>query len=110
MELRDLQVATRRWRAANFPPEHRDTTSQMLGIVEEVGELAHHVLKRHQGIRGNRAEHDLQIFDTVGDIVIFLMGFCDAEGLDLLDTVNQVWQGVVSKRDWKASPEDGVSA
>lgn len=73
-------------------------TDQVLIIAEEVGELAHAVLKRKQGIRTNE-DHDAAIKDAVADIVIGVMAFCAVEDLDLETLLNQTW-AVVRERDW----------
>jgi len=78
----------------------------ILGVVEEVGELSHAYLKREQGIRGTREQHDASIVDAVGDIVLFLSGFCSVEGIDLMDCIEKSWEEV-SRRDWVSNKGDG---
>ena len=117
MDLSQLQAEVQRWALRNFPT----TTSvqPLLGVGEEVGELAepisddprlgglivllgrmHHAfLKREQGIRTNE-DHNADIKDAVGDIVIYLAHFCALEGISLDDCVNRAWDEV-KKRDWR---------
>lgn len=45
------------------------------GIIEEVGELSHGILKRHQNIRMEE-EHNAKIRDSLADIFIYLAGIC----------------------------------
>lgn len=101
-----LQSRLHLWRQRNFPSA--DAEQQLLGVVEEVGELAHAVLKRKQGIRGTTVKHDADIEDAVGDILIFLAGFCSYEGINMQYiyefTANQVMQ-----RDWITWPQTGYS-
>lgn len=72
--LQEIQKEHREWSLKNFG-EH-PTWHPLLGIQEEIGELAHAYLKREQGIRGTREEHDAAIKDAVGDVMIYLMGYC----------------------------------
>lgn len=104
--LVELQEEVKRWTEHNFP----DTTSDqaMLGVVEEVGELAHAILKSQQNIRMNE-DHEAHIKDSIGDIVIFLAHYCIKKGYDLDSIVNLTWAHV-SRRDWKKFPTNGVSA
>ena len=62
------------WSKKNFGEQ--DLEDYELGLIEEVGELAHSVLKRKQGIRNNE-NHDELIKDAIGDITIYLIGFCN---------------------------------
>lgn len=89
------------WAERNFP--NRGFIEPLLGVQEELGELTHHVLKRMQGIRGSAEEHDAGIRDAVADVVIFLADFCNAEGIDLEQTVVEVWDTEVKPRDWRKS-------
>lgn len=49
-----------------------------LGVVEEIGEATHALLKHHQGIRKfkNRDEFLSKFIDALGDTVIFLCDWC----------------------------------
>lgn len=92
------------WRAKNFP-EARDGIRQALGVCEEAGEIAHHVLKLDQGIRGNEG-HVAEIADGIGDVVIYLTGLADYYGLDVQNCVMDAW-AQVKNRDWIKNPETG---
>lgn len=84
------------WQNNNFPT--RDKSRQLLqvalGVAEESGELCHAVLKRDQGIRGTHAENTDKMRDAIGDIAIFCMQMCSAEGWDfeqvIIETADQV--------------------
>jgi NTP pyrophosphatase (non-canonical NTP hydrolase) len=104
-----LQEKAQLWREHSFPPEHRTAVLQALGVSEESGELAHATLKREQGIRGTDEEHAAAERDAVGDIVIYLAGFCSSRGYSLQQCVEDAWQGVC-KRDWSKYKEDGKNA
>jgi NTP pyrophosphatase (non-canonical NTP hydrolase) len=101
-----MQLEARAWRQKNFPEDTRTGVHQALGVCEEAGELAHHVLKDSQQIRGN--EHLAGIKDSVGDIVIYLSGLCDYYGIDLQSAVMDSW-AQVKQRDWVKNPETGSS-
>jgi NTP pyrophosphatase (non-canonical NTP hydrolase) len=101
--LRQLQDDQRPWVAHNFP--NREPWHPLLGIVEEVGELAHAHLKQAQGIRGTFAEHHEKKIDAVGDTIIYLADYCSAVGIDLHKAVETVW-AEVKQRDWQAHPVD----
>jgi NTP pyrophosphatase (non-canonical NTP hydrolase) len=101
-----LQLDLHRWRQRNFP--NANATQQLLGVVEEVGELAHAHLKQIQGIRGTPEEHDAAIKDAVADIVIYLLGYCSYRGLGLSSVLQQTATEVM-KRDWLGNPDDGYA-
>ena len=77
--LQEIQIEQRAWSLKNFG-EH-PSWHPLMGIMEELGELAHAFLKREQGIRGTREEHDAAIKDAIGDVMIYLMDFCSCEGV-----------------------------
>ncbi len=105
MSLNILQDQHKKWIEHNFPNATSDM--QFKGLVEEVGELAHALLKREQNIRGSQENYNEKIKDAIGDIVIFLSGFCIQEGLDLHKCVFDTWKEV-QKRDWIEYPLHGV--
>lgn len=73
-----LQNEVGRWAKKNFPaspPGH-----QILGLVEELGELAHARLKSEQGIRGDVSAHTAAARDAVADSFIFFMHACSNLG------------------------------
>ena len=76
-------------------------------MQEEVGELSHAFLKLEQGIRGTERELRDAMFDAVGDIMIFLASFCNANGIDMDFAVVTAWSEV-EKRNWIAFPGNGV--
>jgi NTP pyrophosphatase (non-canonical NTP hydrolase) len=101
--LRNLQEEHRHWSKRNFG--NRPSWMPLLGVMEELGELAHAHLKKAQGIR-TAENHDENAKDAVADIVIFLADYCNATGIDLESVVSETW-AAVKKRDWKANPESG---
>ncbi len=102
-----MQEKFRDWRARNFGVEPKETDC-FLGVVEEVGELSHVMLKSKQSIRG-WDDHKKQVAakkDAIADIVIFLFGFCDANGWDLGELITEVAKEVL-QRDWRKYPRTG---
>jgi NTP pyrophosphatase (non-canonical NTP hydrolase) len=113
-----IQNEARTWREANFPKY--TAFDQMMGMVEEMGELAHALLKFEQKIREyatdpdkppisaikNKFETDAR--DAVGDWIIFCLGLCDRYGWNLQDIIEETWEKV-RLRDWVANPETGES-
>ena len=89
-----VQSEHRFWLAHNFPGQTREQV--VLGMVEEMGELAHHVLKRDQHIR--HEDHDAEIRDACADL----------EGFELMEVISETWSKV-KQRDWVKFPQDGVS-
>lgn len=63
------------WIAHNFPDQKSEPGFETtMGVVEEVGELAHCHLKELQGIRGTAEEHQANARDAIGDITVYLFG------------------------------------
>lgn len=104
--LNQLQQERNRWVEKNFPGDQLEDS--IMGAVEEMGELAHHYLKRKQGIRGDDAMHVIEMLDAVADCVIFLAGVASHLDTDYGTLVTSTWQKV-QQRDWVKDPE-GVSA
>lgn len=105
--LYDFQVEQRKWVDHNFPNTNAD--EQLLGVVEEVGELCHAVLKSKQKIRGGENQNASmeKEMDAIGDILIYLTGFCNKRGYSLHDILFHTWEGV-SLRDWIKYPSTGL--
>lgn len=105
MSLVKLQQDMKQWLEYNFP----ETTAgeQFLGVVEEVGELAHAILKQSQGIRGTPEELLEKEHDSIGDIVIYLMNYCNMRGFDFEKILYTTWEERVEKRDWRRNSRNG---
>jgi len=103
-EIRRLQLEHKAWMHYNFPDQ--DPIDGLLGMVEEIGELAHAVLKHKQNIRSI----DVTTFremqeDAVADTFIFMMSYCNSNDIDLEDCILKTW-AKVQQRDWQVNPED----
>jgi hypothetical protein len=70
------QARRNKWVAHNFPNDNPkdEALASLMGIIEEVGELAHAHLKQRQNIRGNPAKHVADAKDAVGDATVYLWG------------------------------------
>ena len=102
LKLAQMQVGE--WSRKNFgdqPAEWR-----LLGATEELGELCHGYLKLLQGIRGDEQKHRDECADAVGDIIIYLLDFCERAGFDADLCLYNAWKQV-RERDWKANRETG---
>lgn len=105
MNLYQLQTEHATWLQANFPNQAQH--EPLLGLIEEVGELAHAHLKHGQGIRGyTRSQYENEAADAIGDILIYLASYCTSNRLDLQYCLEETWRRV-SKRDWVVDPVGG---
>jgi|WetSurMetagenome_2_1015567.scaffolds.fasta_scaffold10221_5 NTP pyrophosphatase (non-canonical NTP hydrolase) len=104
-DLKQLQQEHLTWSLENFP-DNRDPIHPVLGVVEEVGELSHALLKQAQGIRGSHAEHEAAAQDAIGDIVIYLCDVCSRRGWDFDEIVYRTW-AQVKQRDWQKNKVTG---
>lgn len=63
------------WIAHNFPDNELPKPQEsILGLIEEIGELAHSHLKELQHIRGTDEEHQANAKDAIGDATVYLLG------------------------------------
>jgi len=93
------------WSLRNFP--ERKPHQPLLGAMEELGELAHAHLKEEQGIRTDE-DHEGNAMDAIGDIVIYLMDYCNQRGFLFSGIIETTWAHV-KQRDWqknKVLPKD----
>ena len=103
LSLRELQEQQAPWVRHNFGD--RPSYWPLLGVMEELGELAHAHLKQEQGIRVGE-DHEAGAKDAIGDVVIFLADYCQGRGYSLQDIVQETW-AAVKLRDWKLDPAGG---
>ena len=102
--MEQLQIELHRWRQKNFPGV--TATEQLLGMMEELGELTHSLVKQERKIRGEYSFHERQMQDAIADLVIYTMGFCSCRGWDFTKIVETTARKVMS-RDWVTYPELG---
>jgi len=106
MDITTFQDEHRAWLKHNFP--NQQAHDALLGLIEEVGELAHAHLKAQQSIRGSQEEHHSDAIDAIGDIMIYLASYCNTNGYELEICLRDAWAEVI-ERDWQKYPKDGVS-
>ena len=102
--LTEVQSEHKDWHKHNF--SEVPFWMPVFGMIEELGELAHALLKQVQGVRTNE-DHDENIKDAIGDLLIFTIGLSNSLDLDLRSVLAETWNKV-RIRDWKKYPETGV--
>lgn len=111
MSIKTLQQEQKQWAEYNFPKKPNWNmmlgTGALLGIIEEVGELAHAHLKEAQGIRGDQTKHQAAAKDALGDIFIYMLDYMSSRGWDAERIIEETWMEV-KKRDWRKNPTDAA--
>lgn len=113
--LNEIQEEVREW-AEQFGDNESAYTGQMLfslppllGMMEELGELAAPTCKRHQGRykqdlteTERQCEYRKDVKDALADLMIFMCDYANREGVDLISTLNAVWETVRnrSQKTW----------
>ncbi len=111
LTFKQLQEENCEWVKRNFNvqrPNREDGWKPVFGVMEEVGELSHSLLKQSQGIRGSTEEHEANAQDAIGDITVFLADVCSAYGWDYQEIVENVWN-TVKQRNWNNNKTNGRS-
>jgi hypothetical protein len=80
-----------------------DSLVPLLGMVEEIGELCHVTIYRHQGRGFTVEEARAARIDAVADLLVFMCDYATREGINLTEALNQVWEKVQYRRrdSWK---------
>jgi NTP pyrophosphatase (non-canonical NTP hydrolase) len=105
MNLHELQVKLAKWQADNFGPEVSTVPLLALGMSEEVGELAHAVLKGEQGIRSGTDGIDVEAaVDAVCDTMIYGIQILSKLDVNVELALEETIKTVLA-RDWKEDPE-----
>lgn len=126
IDLNNLQKEVSEWADYNFGT--RKKKGRLVGATEEFGELAgwmleeivpilhafrqlgkvcHHHEKGESGIRGTPEFHESKKRDALGDIMIYLLDFCELHGWSYEEIINETW-AEVSERDWVTDPIGGM--
>lgn len=108
-----LQRELASWQRENFGEQRHvkrpDLLLMFCGMVEELGELAHAILKYEQGIRGldeDTFKHDAA--DALADGRVFGTQF--ATGIGICEQTNfEETARNVMRRDWKRYPKNGLT-
>ena len=104
IDLNRLSAAISTWRDRNFPTPVSSHWEPLIGMQEELGELAHYNLKARQGIRPPAPGSEE---DAIGDILIFLLHYCAMRRINVEQTLVETWRRV-SLRDWTKFPKNGL--
>jgi NTP pyrophosphatase (non-canonical NTP hydrolase) len=104
MTLSETQKEILEWSHKNFGRVENSQIplriSSLLGMVEELGELSHAILKWAQG------EHKIAIQDSIADLLVFTLDFCGRNDMDAEELLNRVWSKV-KLRDWNKNKLTG---
>lgn len=73
-------------------------------LVVALGRIAHHSLKKHQGIRGTPEAHVEAIRGELVKMFEIVLSECQRHAAPLLPLVEKTWTEVVKKRDWRPAP------
>ena len=103
IDLRQKDLAD--WAEKNFGERKADVYKCVLGMMEELGELSHWLLKRSQGIREPSDGRDCksEIGDAFADVVIYGIQAMNCEGIDAETVIKDTIEKVL-KRDRKNNP------
>jgi len=114
VDLRQKELAD--WQAANFDNSELECLSReeliktihilqmALGIAEEAGEIAHHVLKGTQHIRGGiNGINVKEVVDGVGDCLIYGTQLLTAVDADVEEGITSTIDSIL-ERNWKENP------
>lgn len=93
--LRQYQTEIADWAFGNFGPE--PAMNQIVGLAEEVGELARAVLKKERGIRGSDGEWHEEIEKEIGDVAISLLMVCNSVGVNFEEMLRERWEHVKAR-------------
>lgn len=103
-DLHILVEEHKEWANENFPGQPPEWC--IMGATEELGELCHSELKLNQGIRleeDDVGEEATQ--DAVGDIIIYLMDFCQRRDIDFVSCLESASEEVL-EREWDSKVSD----
>ena len=102
----NCELAAERHADAISIPAHMEI-SILRSLSRTYGKLCHVLLKRHQGIRGY--EIDAYFYEEIGKAISsffqVLCLFSAAINVDLVSLTHEVWDRIVSKRNWKPTPQ-----
>ncbi len=101
MDMRQNEL--NHWQRRNFGVQQ--VTDMVLGMTEEVGELAHWIMKRKQGIREAASGGDFkeEIGNAFADVVIYGIQAMTYEGIDAEAVLTKTIEEVL-KRDFVNNP------
>lgn len=86
------------WHTKNVGPHYQTGYRNLLGMQEELGELCHSHLKQEQGIKMEE-DHEFKKRDAIGDLMGFLICYCDSQNIDIEVCMKEAWT-VVKERSY----------
>ena len=108
IDITKYQQKLKTWQKEHFgdtPPEWL-----VVGMMEELGEMSHTMLKFDQGIREHREQSTekfkTQLADDFGDIVVYGMQVLSYYGIDAEEAMKTTFEHVL-KRDWNSHRNTG---
>lgn len=109
--IKITQKALWEWQQKNFPGEAGRPEWLALGVVEEVGELAHALLKNRQKIREFANSQDEEEFkaliaDALGDVIVYGLNLMSSLGIDFGQALAKTVSEVLA-RNWTENRTDG---
>jgi len=117
IDLKQKQL--KEWQERNFPRSRYESMTKdqlidlilplqmALGMCEEVGEVAHAVLKGSQNIReGVKGIDKEAVFDGCGDVNIFATQLLSSLNMSV-EQAYSITIHYILKRDWINNPENG---
>lgn len=109
LDIFGIQEEHEHWESVNFPNPLGPLAS-IAGLTEELGEVAHAVLKNQQKIRGydDMEKTTAEVADGLADLFIYSLGLATFYGIDLEEAYRSTWDKIVNKRDWIKFPGNGV--
>jgi NTP pyrophosphatase (non-canonical NTP hydrolase) len=93
--MNELQEKVFDWFITNFgssKSEDELIVQQMVGMIEELGELSHSMLKLEQNIRKDE-EHIVNLEDSIGDILVFALNLLSLLDIKIEDVKRKIKEG-----------------
>ena len=95
----EFQKKVVEWNKRNFGKHYGTGYRNLIGCMEELGELSHAHLKGEQKIRHTPEEILKLKKDAVGDLVVFLCNYCDSQNFSVSECMDIAWNEI-KDRDW----------
>lgn len=103
-DFETIQEEVVEWAERNFGPQA--PYRPFVGMVEELGELAHALLKKEQGIRQGSEKFQEDAEDAIGDLFIYMCDFAGRSKLSMKRAILNTWNRV-KQRNWVKDPVSG---
>lgn len=103
IDLNGYQRQINEWQDRNFGPQTTET--MVLGMMEEIGEVARYLVKRRNRIRSEVSQPGT-VPHEIGDVIVFALQVLTNEGWEAERVLGETFERVLA-RDWKLNPENG---